>query len=121
MEHFSPAGTRVLHELGLMPTGRCNAWLCARIGLDSGYLSRVLGNLEDCGLVTSSQSPEDGRSREWNLTSTGRNFADRIEAEYRSRVRQTLVFLAATDQERLVEAMRTVDGILARHPLWRDF
>ena len=58
MEHFSPAGTRVLHELGLMPTGRCNAWLCARIGLDSGYLSRVLGNLEDCGLVTSSQSPE---------------------------------------------------------------
>lgn len=121
MEYFSPAATRLLHELGLLPTGRCNAWLCARLQLDSGYLSRVLGGLEECGLVSSSASREDGRRREWNLTDAGRLLADRIEREYRSRVEEMLVFLAPGDQDRLVGAMRTVEEVLARHPLWRDF
>ena len=53
--------TRVLWEIG--PDGLEVRALRARLGLDSGYASRVLRALERQGLVGVTASPDDGRVR----------------------------------------------------------
>src|SRR5215217_1286006 len=59
---------RLLWEIG---DGRELRVLRARLGLDSGYLSRSLRSLEDAGLVTVTASPADGRTRVARLTRKG--------------------------------------------------
>src|SRR6202030_4283027 len=57
---------RLLWEIGL---GGCEVRLLrSRLGLDSGYLSRLLRSLEAAGLVEVSPSPSDARVRLARLT-----------------------------------------------------
>src|SRR5882724_10114603 len=57
---FSLAAVRVLYELAhrRQPTATD---LCRHLGLDPGYLSRILRRLEKHGLVRKSDSCADGR------------------------------------------------------------
>jgi DNA-binding MarR family transcriptional regulator len=61
---------RLLWEVGL--DGRDVRALRSRLGLDSGYLSRLLRSLEAAGLVTVERSEGDGRVRIARLTASGR-------------------------------------------------
>ena len=61
---------RLLWEIG--STGTELRTLRARLGLDSGYLTRLVGQLVDRGLVTVEPSPADRRSRVARLTKKGR-------------------------------------------------
>src|SRR5215470_6047555 len=61
--------SRTLWEIG--PEGVEVRALRARLGLDSGYLSRVLRSLERQGLVVVEASAEDGRVRSARLTAQG--------------------------------------------------
>src|SRR5215472_13083231 len=61
---------RVLWEIG--PDGCEVRLLRRRLGLDSGYLSRLLRSLEAAGLVEVSPGASDGRIRVARLTSAGR-------------------------------------------------
>src|SRR5438067_581187 len=56
--------------------------LRARLGLDSGYMSRVLRSLEQQGLVTVGASTDDRRVRRVRLTRAG--LAERAELDRRS-------------------------------------
>lgn len=64
------AQARMLFEVGL--SGAPVAALRERMGLDSGYASRLLGGLVDDGLVEVVRDPEDGRRRTARLTAAGR-------------------------------------------------
>ena len=103
---------RLLWEIG--PEGAEIRALRGRLGLDSGYLSRVLRSLEQQGLVLVRESPDDRRVRRACLTEAG--LAERAELDRRSddlalhileplseRQRATLV-AAMTEVERLVQA-----------------
>src|SRR5918911_2106648 len=73
-DHFlgraRPMGeARTLWEIG--PEGTEVRVLRARLGLDSGYTSRVLRSLERQGLVTVDTSPNDRRVRRVQLTPAG--------------------------------------------------
>ena len=59
---------RVLCEIG---SGTSLRELRTRLGLDPGYLSRIVRTLEDEGLVRLSAHPEDGRLRVARLTAAG--------------------------------------------------
>src|SRR4051794_39245699 len=62
---------RVLWEIG---SDGCDVRaLRTRLGLDSGYLSRLLRSLEEDGLVRVEQSDADARVRIARLTRTGAN------------------------------------------------
>src|SRR4051794_930148 len=61
---------RLLWEMG--PSEASLASLRARLGLDSGYLSRLLRSLEAEGLVVVEPDSGDGRQRLARLTSAGR-------------------------------------------------
>src|SRR4051812_9276644 len=70
LQRGRPLGaSRVLWELGAPTDAR---ELRARLGLDSGYLSRLLRSLEAEGLVTVAADPADRRVRQIRLTEAGR-------------------------------------------------
>ena len=72
--------SRVLWEIG--PAGAEVRELRFRLGLDSGYTTRVLQSLERHGLVTIAPSRADGRVRLARLTRAGR--AERLELDRRA-------------------------------------
>ncbi|MFU8874060.1 bifunctional helix-turn-helix transcriptional regulator/GNAT family N-acetyltransferase [Micromonospora sp. SL4-19] len=107
------AQARLLWEIG--PDGVEVAALRARLGLDSGYLSRLLRALEGDGLVTvgpADQVGGDARVRDAVLTDTGR--AEWAELDKRSDEFAWSILEPLTEQrrERLVAAMAEVERLL---------
>jgi DNA-binding MarR family transcriptional regulator len=102
--------SRVLWEVG--DDGTDARTLRQRLGLDSGYLSRLLRSLEAEGLVRTTPSPADQRVRSVRLTEAGR--AERVLLDGRSDelAESILDPLDGPRRERLVEAMATVERLL---------
>lgn len=102
--------TRVLWEIG--PDGLEVRTLRARLGLDSGYASRVLRALERQGLVAVTASPDDGRVRRTRLTEVG--LAEYAEINRRSDAVawSFLEPLSDSQRARLVTAMTEVERLL---------
>jgi DNA-binding MarR family transcriptional regulator/GNAT superfamily N-acetyltransferase len=101
---------RLLWEIGL---DGCEVRLLrSRLGLDSGYLSRLLRSLEGDGVVEVATSEKDRRIRVARLAPAGR--AERAALDERSDdlARSLLEPLSATQRERLVSAMREVERLL---------
>ncbi|MDP9426841.1 MAG: helix-turn-helix domain-containing GNAT family N-acetyltransferase [Actinomycetota bacterium] len=86
--------------------------LARELGLDPGYLSRLLARLEGLGLVTRSPSEADGRRRVLSLTPKGKEAFSLLDSRSREEVGEMLGGLAEGEQRRLLEAMRTVEAIL---------
>jgi DNA-binding MarR family transcriptional regulator/GNAT superfamily N-acetyltransferase len=83
-----------------------------RLGLDSGYLSRLLRSLEAQGLVSVNRQAGDGRRRRVNLTPRGlAEFAtyDGLSDELAESI---LAPLGAAQRDRLVSAMGEVERLI---------
>ena len=103
-----PLGTaRLLFEIGAEPATVHD--LRARLGLDSGYLSRLLRQLEQESLVTLTPDPADRRRRRVELTPAGRAAWDDLEHRSEERARQLVDPLTPRQQARLAEALATAD------------
>ncbi len=102
--------SRVLWEIGL--EGAEVRELRARLGLDSGYTSRVLRSLARQRLITLEKSPGDARVRHVSLTEAGRS--DRAGLDRRSDevAWGFLEPLNADQRARLVAAMAEVERLL---------
>lgn len=85
-----------------------------RLGLDSGYCSRLLRSLERDGLVSVTADQADGRVRRVRLTDAGQ--VERAELDRRSddQAQALLDPLSPADRARLVGAMADVERLLAR-------
>jgi DNA-binding MarR family transcriptional regulator/GNAT superfamily N-acetyltransferase len=101
---------RVLWEIG--PDGCEVRALRTRLGLDSGYVSRMLRALEADGLVVVAPDPADARVRTARLTPAG--LAERAELDRRADERAASILqpLAESQRERLVAAMAEVERLL---------
>jgi DNA-binding MarR family transcriptional regulator/L-amino acid N-acyltransferase YncA len=104
------AASRVLWELGV--DGLDVRSLRVRLGLDSGYLSRLLRSLEQEGLVTVAPDEADGRVRTVGHTDAGRAEYLVMEGLSDDLAWSLLDHLGADDRRALVEAMATVDRLL---------
>ncbi len=101
---------RLLWEIG--PQGRDLRALRADLGLDSGYLSRLLRSLQDDGLVQVGPSPADGRVRTARLTRTGRRERALLDRRSDQLAASVLAPLTERQRERLVGAMAEVERLL---------
>jgi DNA-binding MarR family transcriptional regulator/GNAT superfamily N-acetyltransferase len=101
---------RLLWEIGA--DGSDVRLLRSRLGLDSGYLSRLLRSLENDGLVTVEHSATDGRVRAARLTDLG--LAERAELDRRSDdlAASILQPLSTRQRGRLTAAMAEVERLL---------
>ena len=114
-DHFlgrdRPMGeSRVLWEVG--PGGVEVRELRARLGLDSGYLSRVLRALERQGLVAVEPGARDRRVRRIRLTGAGRAEWDELDRRSDDVARGFLAPLDDARRARLVAAMGEVERLL---------
>jgi DNA-binding MarR family transcriptional regulator/GNAT superfamily N-acetyltransferase len=102
---------RLLWEIG--PDGAFVRELRSRLGLDSGYVSRMLRSLEADGLIAVSVSSTDARARTVTLTAAGRAeraTLDRLSDEAAAAI---LAPLGATQRTRLELAMAQVERLLS--------
>jgi DNA-binding MarR family transcriptional regulator len=115
-DHFlgrdrSLGASRLLFEIG-QPGAEIRA-LRARLGLDSGYTSRLLRTLEADGLIRTGPSPTDARARYVTLTPAGRRELAVLDRLSNTAAKALLDPLPARQQQELVQAMRTVERLLA--------
>lgn len=102
---------RVLFEIGLAGGIGLRA-LRERLGLDSGYASRLMRSLESQGLVALAPDGDDARARHIRLTAEGeKEFAayDRLSDE---RASGLLASLGSSHRRRMVAAMAEVERLL---------
>ncbi|MFE1194864.1 GNAT family N-acetyltransferase [Streptomyces olivaceoviridis] len=102
---------RVLYELAHAPYLDA-ADVRAGLGLDAGYLSRILNRFEEDGLVRREPSQDDPRRRRITLTARGRETAALLDERARGSVAALLDGIDPADRARLTEAMRTIQDIL---------
>ena len=100
---------RLLWEIG---DGRDLRSLRAALGLDSGYLSRLLRALEADGLVTVTADPADRRVRIARLTTVGKRERRALDRRSDGIAAAMLSPLTDRQQERLVAAMADVERLL---------
>jgi DNA-binding MarR family transcriptional regulator/predicted GNAT family N-acyltransferase len=106
----SLGASRVLWEIG--PDGSDARSLRSRLGLDSGYLSRLLRSLEDEALVRVEPDPADKRMRTVRLTKSGRAERELLDRESDQLARSLLAPLDEIQRARLVDAMAVVERLL---------
>ncbi len=102
--------SRLLFEIG---TGGAEVReLRTRLGLDSGYVSRLLRALERQGLVETGPAPRDARVRFARLTSAGRAERETLDRRSDAAARAILAPLAPKQRQRLLQAMAEVERLL---------
>ena len=103
--------SRVLFEIGA--DGATPRDLRARLGLDSGYLSRLLRSLEGDGLVEQLPNPSDGRTKRLALTRAGRSELRALNRSSDQLAAAALEPLTDEQRTRLLAAQDEVKRLLA--------
>src|SRR5690606_37191417 len=108
---YSLTEARVIFELAnrKRPTARD---LATDLGLDAGYLSRLLKKLSAEGLVNKTESPTDGRRVLLSLTPEGRKAYRTLDRHSSEQVAGLLADMSAGDRKSLVAAMRRLRPIM---------
>jgi DNA-binding MarR family transcriptional regulator/GNAT superfamily N-acetyltransferase len=86
--------------------------LSRELGLDPGYLSRILAHLEQRGLVEKVRSETDRRRRLLALTADGEDAFSLLDSRSREEVAEMLGELSEGEVRRLLEAMRSIESVL---------
>ena len=102
---------RVLFELG--HSGAVDTLdLRRRLGLDAGYLSRILARFETAGLVERERSTVDGRRQVLRLTARGHEVFTDLDARSTAQVSGLLAGASDADRRALVGALDTARTVL---------
>ncbi len=112
---FSLTEVRVLYELAHRETTTASE-LAKELGLDAGYLSRILRRFEKRGLVDKEPSPVDARQNLLRLTEHGQGAFAPLNQRSREDIGAMLSSLCEAEQRRLVGAMQTVQRLLGDRP-----
>lgn len=112
---FSLTEVRILNELS---RGRANtaAALARNLGLDTGYLSRILTSFERRNLLTRRPSEFDARQSLLSLTEQGRAEYEPLEKAAVAEVRAVLARLPQGSQQQLIGAMKLIERLLDDRP-----
>lgn len=112
---FSLAEARVLYELAHRERPTASE-LGKELGLDAGYLSRILRGFEKRGLIIREPSEVDGRQSLLQLTREGQEAFAPLNTRSRDEIGAMLGGLSAAEQRSLTEAMRTIAALLGAAP-----
>src|SRR5262245_40550728 len=112
---FSLAEARIIYELAQREKATATE-LGGELGLDAGYLSRLLAAFKKRGLIARRPSENDGRQSVIWLTEKGRKAFAELNGRSHNDIEALLDGLSPVDQSRLIEAMRVVEGLLGAQP-----
>ena len=115
---FSLSEARVLYELAT-----CENLVAKEIGielgLDPGYLSRIVQNFDDNGLITRKPALADRRQHQLSLTAKGRQAFAKLSRSSHDDIANMLSALAPGDIRRLTGAMAAIEQLLGEQPAAR--
>ena len=102
---------RVLYELAQRdaPTA---AELSKELGIDAGYLSRILLGFKKRGFLLRKASKSDARQTHLFLSQKGKKMSAELDAKTQAQIETMLGRLSGDEQTRLVEAMHAIEGLL---------
>jgi len=108
---LSLTDVRVLYELAhrKAPVARD---LMRDLGLDAGYLSRILKRFEAAGWLVRTPSPHDGRQSLLAMTEAGHAFFAPLQQRSRDEAAALLRPLSTAHRQALVDAMARVETLL---------
>jgi DNA-binding MarR family transcriptional regulator/GNAT superfamily N-acetyltransferase len=112
---FSLTEARVIYELAHHEETTATE-LSNELGLDAGYLSRILSSFKKRGLIDKQPSKSDGRQSILWLTEQGQEAFAMLNGRSHNEIEAMLNELSAEDQKRLVEAMLVIEGLLGAQP-----
>ena len=112
---FSLTEGRVLYELAHRDTTTA-AELGRELGLDAGYLSRILRSFDERGFLRRTRSKTDARQSVIALTDRGHDAFAPLHTRSRDEIAAMLRGLSAADQERLMGALGTIEELLGARP-----
>ena len=90
--------------------------LCRDLGLDPGYVSRLLKGLEKRGCLARTRSQQDKRETQLALTAKGQQLWAAMNEQSRQDIAGLLAELPVARQDRLVKALETVERLLDEPP-----
>jgi DNA-binding MarR family transcriptional regulator/N-acetylglutamate synthase-like GNAT family acetyltransferase len=108
---FSLAEARVIYELAQREESTATE-LGGELGLDAGYLSRLLGDFKKRGLIGRKRSDADGRQSFIWLTEKGRKAFAELNAHSHNEIEALIGGLSPANRNRLTEAMRVIEELL---------
>jgi DNA-binding MarR family transcriptional regulator/GNAT superfamily N-acetyltransferase len=108
---FTLAEVRVLYELAHR-NALTAAEIAKTLGLDAGYLSRMLLSFRKREYLVRQTSEKDARQNHLSLTPKGHAAFRQLEAKSEAEIGAMIGRLSATDQNRLTSAMATIEGLL---------
>ncbi|NUP78048.1 MAG: MarR family transcriptional regulator [Nonomuraea sp.] len=112
---YSLTEVRVLFELAhaeRMETGELRGLL----GLDAGYLSRILARFEGDGLIVRERSASDARKQLLRLTEAGSGTFARLDRRSAEEIERLLDGLPEAEQALLTGSMATIRRLLGERP-----
>lgn len=112
---FSLGEGRVLYEI-VHRDRPIAAEISKDLDLDPGYLSRLLAKFEKQGLIRRQASGDDARQNHLSLTARGRAVFAPLDAKSQKLASGMLEKLSRADQQRLVDAMQTIESVLGGGP-----
>src|SRR5258705_1390399 len=112
---FSLLEVRILYEVAHRQNLTA-ALLVQELGVDAGYLSRLLAKFEKQRLLRRTRSPADGRQHYLSLTRKGHSVFRPLEQRSNEQVALMLDRLGPTQQQRLLAAMHTIEAELGTSP-----
>src|SRR3984957_9665524 len=104
------AEARLIFEIS--PEGADVRMLRGKLGLDSGYLSRLLQSLKTQGLIAIAKGEEDGRRRRVSLTRKGSLERAAYDRRSDNLAASMLGPLDASEQRRLLAAVGEVERLI---------
>jgi len=116
---FSLTEARVIWELG--HRGQSTARDLGReLGLDPGYLSRILRGFDKAGLIDRQTSDSDARQSHITLTRSGEAAFTKLNTRSQGQIAAMLGGLSPESQHRLVESLHVVEELLGDGPPLRE-
>ena len=110
---YSLTQVRVLYEISQRDD--CTAAeLCEQLGVDAGYLSRILRDYVRRGLVEKRASKSDGRQSLVRWTKKRQNEFAKLNARQNDETGAMLKELSVDDYSRLTKAMETIHRLLGK-------
>jgi DNA-binding MarR family transcriptional regulator/GNAT superfamily N-acetyltransferase len=112
---YSLSEARVLYELAHRDELAAKD-IGIELGLDPGYLSRIVQNFDEKGLITRKPLPTDRRQYQLSLTAKGRQVFAKLSLSSQNEVASMLATLSQADARRLTQAMETITHLLKPTP-----
>jgi DNA-binding MarR family transcriptional regulator len=108
---YSLVEGRIVGEIGRNTDCTANQ-IAEYLDMDKSYLSRVIGKLEEDGLIDKTKSDEDSRKKHLSLTKKGWALYEELERLSDAQVGEMLSDLSADQIEDLSKSMSTIQSIL---------